>query len=644
MSPTRALVIGTAGHIDHGKSALVEALTGVHPDRLREERERGITIDLGFAHFTSGEATIAIVDVPGHERFVRTMLAGVGGIDAVMLVVAADESVMPQTQEHFDICRLLDVRHGLIVLSKRDLVDDAGLARAEAAVRAAVAGSFLDSAPMIPVSVRTGEGLEALRKTLAGLAGVVPRQERAGLARLPVDRVFSVKGFGTVVTGTLVSGAIAAGDRLEALPDRREVRVRALQVHGQTATDVRAPQRVALNLGAVGAGDLIRGTTLATPGSLPVARRADVRLELLPSSPALPHGTRVRVHQGTDEAVGRVTVAAVRAPDGPWVRAVPGDPGVSVPPGGQAFVRLRLEEALVVTRGDRLVFRAYSPASTLGGGVVLDPEPVPGRLRRPQVFDRFVGLDGTDFAGVWLTEAGAAGLSSEDLVRRGGLSRADADTTLEAARVEGRAELLGGRAIDASVIARVEADLLAALADFHRKKPREEGCPREPLRQQVAAGATPDFFAAVVGRLLVAGRVVGADRLRLAEHEPERGGAWPEASRHLVQVLNAAGLAPPDQATLAADSGLGQNDWNDFLRALVREGQVVRLEALLFGGDVLRRFKEEIRGLGTGATIDVGYVKSKYGLSRKYAIPLLEWLDRERVTRRVGNSRVVLPD
>lgn len=639
----RPLVLGTAGHIDHGKSALVEALTGVHPDRLREEQQRGITIDLGFAHFTSGDAVVAIVDVPGHERFVRNMLAGAGGIDAVMLVVAADESVMPQTREHFDICRLLGIGHGVVALTKRDLVDAATLEVVEAEVREAVAGTFLEGAPVVPVSARTGEGIDVLRQVLAGLAGVAPRQARPGLTRLPVDRVFTVKGFGTVVTGTLVSGRIAEEERLEALPEGREVRVRGIQVHGAAVTAVEAPCRVALNLGAVNPGDLGRGVTLATSGSLPTTRRTDVRLELLPSARPLLHGSRVRVHHGTSEVLARVAIAALQGPEGKWAWAEPGRSGVAVPSGGRAYVRLRFARPAVVTRGDCLVLRSYSPATTVGGATVLDPEPPPGRLRRPAMLERYSQLEPTSAAiGMWLREAGLKGCSLAALMRRSGLAAADLGREVEAALAAGKAQRVGEDVFDASAVGGMEAALLQALEELHVERPREEGFPRESLRQRVAGGAPIGCFAAVVARLSEAGRLAGTDRLRLASHLTDADGGWSEAAERVLGAVARAGLAPPDEAALAVVAGLEERECGDLFHRLVREGRLARLGGLVFHPGALTRLKDDVYALGAGTVVDVAFVKQKYGLSRKYAIPLLEWLDRERVTRRTGALRVVL--
>ena len=374
----RSIVIGTAGHIDHGKSALVRALTGTDPDRLKEEQERGITIDLGFAHLqTEGppketqqtDVDLAFVDVPGHERFVKNMLAGVGGIDLVMLVVAADESVMPQTREHFHICRLLQVPAGLVVITKSDLSDRETLELARLEVRELVAGSFLADAPVVAVSSRTGDGLEVLERRRS-----CRWRRRCRYAALtdpygcPIDRVFSMKGFGTVVTGTLVSGRLQTEQELVVLPQQRDTRVSGLQVHGRSQASAEAGRRVAVNLGGVDVSDVARGHTLTDRGAFEPTRRLDARLDLLPEARPLRQGARVRFHCGTAELLGRVSLAErPRAETGP-------EPGTLANP-RELYARFHLESPAVVTRGDRFIVRAYSPSDTIGGGVVLDPRP-----------------------------------------------------------------------------------------------------------------------------------------------------------------------------------------------------------------------------------------------------------------------------
>jgi selenocysteine-specific elongation factor len=384
----RSLIVGTAGHIDHGKSALVRALTGTDPDRLKEEKERGITIDLGFAHMDVGpDQVVSFIDVPGHERFVRNMLAGAHGIDAVLLVIAADESVMPQTREHFHICRLLGIERGLVVLTKCDLADEELQALAEVEARELVAGSFLEGAPVLRVSTVTGEGLGGLRAALASLAADPPPRPADGLLRLPIDRAFTLRGFGTVVTGTLVSGTLVLGEEVEVLPSGRRARVRGLHVHGSAVARVEAGNRAAVNLAGLDVADLSRGDVLARPGTLRPGSILDAELTLLPGERPLRDQARVRVHVMSGEYLARVRVLE----------------GASVAPGTTAPVQIRLERPAVAGRGDPLIIRSYSPAMTIGGALVVDP--LASKKRRRGAAAR---PSGRDLAGANATLAAVA--------------------------------------------------------------------------------------------------------------------------------------------------------------------------------------------------------------------------------------------
>jgi len=653
------VVIGTAGHIDHGKSALVRALTGIDPDRLKDEIARGITIDLGFAHTREGDVQIAFVDVPGHERFVRNMLAGAGGIDAVLLVVSAVESVKPQTREHFDICRLLAVDRGVVALTKTDLADSAALARAERDVRALVAGSFLEHAPIVRVSAVTGDGLPALRADLAALAGGRLRLGRTGVVRLPVDRVFTVKGFGAVVTGTLTSGAIAVGDELTCLPSGADVRVRGLQVHGATVTRVEAPQRVAVNLAGVDAAALHRGVTLATRASLAVTTRADVRVHILADTPRLAHGARVRAHHATSEAFARVSVAAVRSRGTAanesagfeWRAAQPGDARLDVPGGADAFVRLRFETPVVLTRGDRLVLRGGSPVATMGGAVVLDPEPPAGGIRRAASLERFRELDDADPAvatGAFLREADVHGLTAESVVRRAGLDAGQARAVLASLISGGQARTIGERTVGAPVIAVLRARVLDELAAFHRRQPGEPGAPRETLRERAAARAPVAVFDAVVADLAGEGLIRPGERVALASHRVEASSEDEQLATAVDAQLRAGALTPPDVAVIAAGLRAPLPSVQRVVQALVRQGRAVKTGDLVFHREALDALRAAVAALRDGqppaarVTLDVAAFKAQHGLTRKHAIPLLEWLDRERVTRRVGDVRIVL--
>jgi selenocysteine-specific elongation factor len=661
----RHIVIGTAGHIDHGKSALVRALTGTDPDRLKEEKARGITIDLGFAHYEAGETSVAFVDVPGHERFVKNMLAGVGGIDGVLLVIAADESVMPQTREHFDICRLLGIRSGVVALTKADLVDEETLELVRLETRDLVSGSFLEDAPLIAVSSKTGQGLDRLRQALEELAGTTAGRRSDGIARLPVDRVFSIRGFGTVVTGTLVSGSIASDQELEVLPRGETVKVRGVQVHGRAQVLATAGQRVAVNLGGVEVTDLGRGDTLSTPGALESTRRFDAWLELLPGAPPLKHGARIRFHQGTVEVLGRIGIAAGGAggDDGPG----------EIAPGGGAGVRVRLEAPAVLARGDRFIIRAYSPAVTIGGGDVLDPRPPRIGIRTPagaRWFDR-IGCgregdrpdrtlpapagsaraahgseDATGAVAAMVEDRGAQGFPLSALISRAGVPPLDVPAFVDGLVASGTVVLVGSLLVPARSLRDLRERLLRELEGYHRLQPLSEGLPREEARERLFRRADPAVFERLIADLVSERSLVAGDRLALASHRVSLSPEEERAKEALETLFRTAGLKPPDPSALAASIGIGRDVTDRMLKLLLRQKVLARVDDLVFHVEALQRLKNEVVGLkrerGAEARVDVASFKDRYGISRKFAIPLLEYLDRERVTRRVGETRRVL--
>ena len=625
------VVVGTAGHIDHGKSALVLALTGTDPDRLREEKERGITIDLGFAHTTEQGVVLSFVDVPGHERFVKNMVAGVGGMDLVMLHVAADESVMPQTREHFEICRLLQVPAGLVVITKSDLADEDMLDVVRAEVGELVAGSFLDGAPVVVVSARTGEGLPALRRTLASLAASVRRRPGSGPPRLPIDRVFSLKGFGTVVTGTLLAGRLACDDELVLQPMQRTVKVRGLQVHGEAKQSAAAGQRVAVNLAGVEVTDVTRGETLAGTDAVTATRRADVRLELLPSARSLKHGARVRFHQGTRELLGRVVL--------------PG--AASLEPGASAFARIHLEAPAVLVRGDRFILRSYSPLVTIAGGTILDPWPSRRGVRTPAGVARFGRLSRSDDDAVMLMadEAGLAGLPVSQLSRRAGVPWHERPAFVTRMTQSGQVLEIGGSLVAASHVAAAQEAVITALSRYHATHPLEDGMPREEVRERVFSSASPQVFDRVLQVLSDGKVIVARDRVALAAHSVALSDDETRARDALVDILREGALAPPDLSTLAARIALPLDVVHRIATLLVRRSVLVRAGDLLFHESALKQLKADIQSMkqgGEGETIDVASFKDRYHVTRKYAIPLLEYLDRERVTRRVGDTRKIL--
>jgi len=608
----------------------VRALTGTDPDRLKEEKERGITIDLGFAHCELGEGVVAsFVDVPGHERFVRHMVAGAHGIDAVALVVAADEAVMPQTREHFHICRLLGVPRGLVVLTKCDVADAESQALAELEARELVAGSFLEGRPVVRVSARTGEGLPALREALLALARETPPRPSEGLLRLPIDRVFSMKGFGTVVTGTLVAGDLEVGEEVEALPSGRRARVRGLQVHGEAVERASAGTRTAVNL----AGDvegLARGEVLARPGTLRATSMIDAEVSLLPGARPLPDGTRVRVHVASAEVLARVRLLGAE----------------SLEPGRGALAQLRLEAPVVAGRGDRLVLRSYSPADTIGGAVVVDPLPPRRRSAdRPLVERLRHAAAPLDAAEAVVAEAGPAGVEAALLA-----ARLTVPVARLAAELPARATLaiLGqdpALVVSRDALERLGGSALAALEAFHRGQPLKAGMPREELRER-AFGSVPGIvFERVLADLAAAGKVrLLPDAVAAARHEVRLSAGEEDARQLLLEAAGAAGLAGVEIPALAERSGRDTKVLERVARVLVAERVLDRVgTGLLVQRKHLEALKVRVRERWpAGAKVEVGAFKDLTGLSRKYVIPLLEYLDREKVTRRAGTDRIVL--
>ena len=647
---TRYVVVGTAGHIDHGKSALVHALTGTDPDRLKEEKLRGITIDLGFAHLEGGETTLAFVDVPGHERFVKNMLAGASGIDGVLLVVAADESVMPQTREHFDICRLLGVSTGVVALTKADLVDSDTVGLVQLETAELVAGSFLEGAAVVPVSARTGEGLAEVRSALFKMASQAQPRSPRGAIRLPIDRVFSVKGFGTVVTGTLVSGRISVDATLKVLPSGRDVKVRGLQVHGSAQAVAVAGQRVAVNLSCADVSQMARGDTVVTPGCFESTRRVDAVLDLLPLANRLRHGARVRFHQGTSEVLGRVVLGPSLGQTGGTADA-PGE----LPPGDRGFVRLRLERPAVLTRGDRFILRAYSPPLTIAGGQVLDPQPPRGGIRTSAARRRLERLlDGVvgeapaarDLAfGDLIRERGIAGLPMAALVARAGVPLELVDDVTARLVASAAVRRIGNLVVDTAVLAEVSDTLVDMVKTFHASHPLSEGLPREEARERLFRHGAPAVFEAVLEGLVGDGRLRARDHLALTSHQVTLSPEETRASEAVQTLLGDAGLRPPAPPAISEQLGYDTAVLDRVLKLLVRQQRVVRVGALVFDTGALDMLRRDVLSLKTAdgaGTIDVSTFKTRYGISRKFAIPLLEYLDRERVTRRIGQQRIVL--
>lgn len=622
----RHLIVGTAGHIDHGKTALVRALTGVDTDRLEEEKRRGISIDLGFAHLDlTPELRLGFVDVPGHERFIKNMLAGVGGIDLVLFVVAADESIKPQTREHFDICRLLNIRKGIVVLTKADLVDPdiLGLVRLE--VEEFVRGSFLEGAPIVAVSSTTGAGLNELRRSITDMAGAIPPKDVTHYFRLPIDRSFSMRGFGTVVTGTLVAGSVSVEQEVEIHPDGRRVRVRGLQVHGQPVERACAGQRTAVNLAGVEASDLHRGMVLAEAGRFQSTRQVDCVFELLPDAHPLKHRAPVHFHAGTAEVEADIRLMESLEP---------------MRPGSSAVVRFLLHKPLLALPGDRFIVRMFSPVVTIGGGTVLDIASPP-RIRRADAALRLRALaQGSvgDRVALLVREA-RYGLSIADLVARTGLLEADLIKGAQSDRLLYLGEPYRW-VLDRQWADETLAQLREMVGAFHRQKPLVPGMAKEELRSRELPDAPPFLLDALIARAKDV--VVEGDLVRLAAHRVALRQDEEEALAKIEAAFAQAGLAAPATQEVLAKSGVESARARSLLQILVRNRRVVRVgDDLVFHSEAIQKLRE-LLVQQKGRRFSVAEFKDWTGISRKYAIPLLEFLDRERVTRRDGDSRVVL--
>jgi selenocysteine-specific elongation factor len=637
----QSIIVGTAGHIDHGKSALVRALTGQDPDRLPEEKRRGITIDLGFADLVLDDLRLGFVDVPGHERFVKNMLAGAHGIDVLALVIAADEGVMPQTREHFDICRLIGVRNGLVIITKKDLVEDEMLPLVEEEARELVAGSFLEEAPIIAVSSRTGEGLEQLRIALSEVARHVPPRSTDFIMRLPVDRAFSMKGFGAVVTGTLVSGEIAEGDELELLPLGLGVRVRGTQVHGNSVSRASAGQRTAVNLVGVDVASIERGMVLAPVGRLRPTQIIDVSVDMLPTaSRGLKSRARVRVHIGAVEVLGRVRVL---------------DDPAEISPGKSGLAQLRLESPIVALHGDHFIIRTYSPPATIAGGLVVDPHAAKHRgkeiLKTRERLRVLMSPDRTLKFTEFVRASGESGRRYRDIAASTGWS----DSVLSAVglAVQGEGSIVAADEIFLATedFDRLGASLITELATQHKREPLARGVPRETLREKIFAHSEPEVFRAVIARLEKEGVVVSEkDTVRAQEHSVDLSEKDALLRDGLQEVYDKSGLEAPSVEEAMARVGVGASErvhGRKILQLLIESHAIVRVQGEAFIHiRALDGLKAKLQQYGSehepDRLIDVAAFKDLAGVSRKYAIPLLEYFDRERVTRRAGDKRVIL--
>lgn len=633
MTPRRNLIIGTAGHIDHGKTVLVKALTGRDTDRLAEEKERGISIDLGFAPLELSDGSIAgIVDVPGHENFVRNMLAGATGVDLAMLVVASDDGVMPQTREHLAILDLLGVRRAVVAVTKADLVDEEMLGLVEDEVGELLEGTALEGSPVVHVSGVTGQGIDELRAELERQAAQVRLKDEALPPRLPIDRVFTLRGIGTVVTGTLWSGAIENNSQMELLPSRKPTRVRGLQVHDSDREVAYAGERVALNLAGVAREEVRRGDVLTAPGYMRPAYMLDARVTLLRDwVRPLKRGTRLRFHHGTREVLGRIYPLDTDKVE----------PGQAVP------AQLRLESTVVCAPGDRFVLRSYSPVTTIGGGRVIDSNPAKHRVSDPGAVSEFEELESGDpgrIVAVHLARAGRP-VSVRGLLLASSLPPVTVEEGLKRLEAGGLAMILGDKKSHSYLYephyrAAVE-DILEFLAGFHQAKPLADGMAKETLKKKVLsawdARSSDALLDMMAGKdeIEMDGKVV-----RLAGSGAAVTGAEESLIKGVVARIAGNAVSPPTLSELAAELGQDKRTLSELLAIAEKEKKVVRVSPeLFFAPAAIAEIEGELRASAGAQGITVSDFKNAIGTSRKYALPLLEYFDRTRVTVRVGDLR-----
>jgi selenocysteine-specific elongation factor len=638
MDEIKHVIAGTAGHIDHGKSALVEALTGTNPDRLEEEKRRGITIDLGFAFLDLDSVRLGFVDVPGHERFVRNMLAGVGGIDLVLFVIAADESIKPQTREHFDICRLLGISRGIIAVTKSDKASSELLDTVRLEIEEFVRGSFLENAPIVAVSARTGAGIAELKEELLRGARAVLARNQERYFRLPIDRAFAMKGFGTVVTGTLVSGVLRIEDEVQLYPTRKRARVRGLHSGGKQIERAVAGQRTAANLAGIERDEISRGMVLATPGLFEPTARLDASVTLLASAGPLKNRARVHLHQGTAESVAEIILLSGSA---------------ALSPGNTAFAQLQLDEPVLVLPGDRFILRQLSPVVTIGGGTVLDTHPARHRRNDDNVkaFLETLELGKKEDTLLALANASSRGLTFSEILSRTGWSteeiRGATEKLAQSKRVRGLGDAISPNFVlmSAHEFADCVATVRKVIDDFHDANPLLPGIPKQELRGRAGNSRAEVFQAALDALLNARAIVLSGDLVQRAGREIALSPEERRAKELIEGEFAGAGLTVPSFASVLAKLPVELRRAQKILQILLREKVLVKVaDDLVFHEmavaklrEMLVKYKKE-----RGGRLPIAAFKELTGVSRKYAIPLLEYLDREHLTRRVGDERVIL--
>jgi selenocysteine-specific elongation factor len=632
----KQIVLGTAGHIDHGKTALIKALTGIDTDRLKEEKERGITIELGFAFLVLPSGLrMGIVDVPGHEKFVKHMVAGAWGIDLVALVVAADEGIMPQTREHLDICKLLGVKKGLVVVSKIDLADPELVLLIAEEVGELVAGTFLEGAPVVNVSALTGEGIPQLLTTLDELGNEIQGRTSEGLLRLPIDRVFTMRGFGTVVTGTLVSGSVSVGDTVQIIPSVREGKVRGIQVHNEIVQTARAGQRTAVNLQGIGKSHLNRGDVLIHPHTITPTYMVDVYLEHLPNSPRpLRNRRKQRFHIGTSSTLSTVVLLDRE----------------ELAPGESGFVQLRFEKPVVAFPQDRFVIRGSSAIQTLGGGVVIDSHPDKHkRLARDVLAGLAILRDGEEEEVLihHLASSGVRGMVLKELRERVNIPPDRLSKLLGGLMMKGEIVAIDGddgRFLHHSGYEKLKKEALSYILEFHEKYPLRPGPSKEEVKSKLPKTVETKLFQHILKELVDLKEVlVEKDKLRLSTHRVSLRDDQERVKNKVERLFAEAGLQSPSIKELASKLSTDESEVRNVVRLLVEEGVMIKAkEDLYFHAQAVEKLKAElIQFLRAHHEITTAEFKELTKVSRKYAIPLIEYFDNSKVTIRVGEKRLL---
>jgi selenocysteine-specific elongation factor len=628
------IILGTAGHIDHGKTSLIKAMTGIDTDRLKEEKERGITIELGFASLElPGGQHLGIVDVPGHEKFIKNMVAGATGIDIVVMIIAAEEGVMPQTREHMEICTLLGVRHGLVAMTKIDLVDEEWLELALEDIRDFSQGTFLENSPIVPVSSVTGQGIPELITALDDIAGNIPPRPPSSLFRLPIDRVFTMKGFGTVITGTLVSGRVKVGDTIMVYPSGITSKVRGLQVHNQSAESAEAGMRTAINFQGIDRAAVQRGEVLSSPGALISSYMVDLSFHYLASNKKpLKNRTLVRLHTGTSEVLGHLVLLEQE----------------ELPPGQTAVAQLRLDSPVAIVKDDRFVIRSYSPIRTIGGGQVLNPTPQKHKRLKPEIISGLQHLADDDPEAIiiyHIQQAGYSGVSFSHLKIMSNLTDKQLDTILQ--HLLSRRTILQTDKENCIYIHQTTFDQLKQksaeyLANYHETNPLKAGMPKEELRSKFPRLSNSKLFNLVLNQMIKNKQILQEENtVRLDSHRVSLGEDQAHVREKILKAYQEGGLQPPYFREVVKTLDADPKRTKEVLMHLVEEGQIIKTkEDLYFHAKAVDGLKKRLVDfLKSHGEITTPQFKEMTGASRKYVIPLIEYFDSKNVTLRVGDSR-----